>query len=168
MKANEEKARQLGMPFGTASHRLRKRLMFFLAEKCGKTICFRCGRPIESAEELSIDHKEDWLHSQNPEQLFFDLDNIAFSHRICNMKAGGKRKRIIRSKSGFRGVRHIWSSRGEGKWKAEMTEGNAARYIGMFDSAEGAALAYDKAVIEKFGDDAITNASLGALPTIRV
>ena len=70
------------MSFGKAAHALRKSIMFDMAAKCGMDSCFRCGAVIESAAELSIDHKESWLYV-NPE-LFWDLNNIAFSHRSCN------------------------------------------------------------------------------------
>jgi len=44
--------------------------------------------PIDSVEELSIEHKIPWLN--NSSELFWDLDNIAFSHLICNTRAADK------------------------------------------------------------------------------
>jgi hypothetical protein len=87
-----DKDAQLGMPFGTAANKLRKNLLFSLAEKLGLTVCFRCGYKINSPAELSIDHKVDWLH-QGPE-LFWDLENVAFSHRVCNTRSGPKERAI--------------------------------------------------------------------------
>ena len=81
----EKKAKQLGMPFGTACNRLRKELLFKLAKLCGLDTCGRCGERIEKADDLSIDHKIDWLDT-DPD-LFWDLDNIQFSHKTCNRKA---------------------------------------------------------------------------------
>lgn len=75
----------LGMAWGTAAHRLRKQMMFRLVQKCREDICFRCGNKIESALELSLDHIKDWENVDVV--LFWDLDNIAFSHRNCNVKA---------------------------------------------------------------------------------
>ena len=37
---------------------------------------------------LSIEHKIPWLDSDNPKELFFNLEkNIAFSHLSCNISA---------------------------------------------------------------------------------
>jgi HNH endonuclease len=86
---NKKKSKeQLGMPYSTAYLRLQKRILFFLAKECDRLNCFRCGKEIETIEDFSIDHKEPWL-DKSPE-LFFDVNNIAFSHLICNMKAGRK------------------------------------------------------------------------------
>ncbi len=81
-KTDHRRTRQLGMSIGTASHRLKKQLMHRLAQRLGEDACFRCGKPILTAEELSIDHKKTWLDIDI--SLFWDLDNIAFSHRSCN------------------------------------------------------------------------------------
>ena len=77
---SEKKTAQLGMPYGTASHKLRKIIIFSLVVKLGENFCFRCGKKIESEKDLSIEHKTPWLDSENPTELFFDLQNIAFSH----------------------------------------------------------------------------------------
>lgn len=84
---NSKKSEQLGMPLGTASAKLRKSILFHLLKKSGKNICYQCGKEIRSEEELSIEHKIPWLDSSNPKELFFSLDNIAFSHLKCNIGA---------------------------------------------------------------------------------
>jgi len=81
---NKKKSDQLGMNHATASGRLKKEIMFSLLQETGKDICFQCGERIERVEELSVEHKVPWLDSDNPVELFFDLDNIAFSHLSCN------------------------------------------------------------------------------------
>src|SRR6266705_647544 len=83
----DNKQMQLGLPFGTACHQLRKNLLFMLVQEVKKDICFRCNEKIEFSRELSIDHKEPWLHSDSPKILFFSLENIAFSHSVCNTNA---------------------------------------------------------------------------------
>jgi hypothetical protein len=85
-KYNRKKERQLGMAQGTAAHKLRKSLMWHLAVKCRMDVCYRCGHPITSAEDMSIDHKVDWLDSDDPVGRFFDVDNIQFSHKKCNVR----------------------------------------------------------------------------------
>lgn len=74
------------MPFGTACARLRKSILFHLLKQLGQNICYRCECAIDNIDELTIDHKIGWL--DNPD-LFWDLENIAFSHSLCNSKQGG-------------------------------------------------------------------------------
>ena len=81
---NRRRTIQLGMPHGTAAHRLRKMIMFQMIQKAGLDICFQCGKKIETIDELSVEHKIAWLDKENAKELFFDLDNIAFSHLRCN------------------------------------------------------------------------------------
>jgi len=81
---NKKRAIQLGMPFGTANGRLRKSLLFLLVMIANLDKCFRCGKGIKDEKDLSIEHKMPWLDSENPKELFFDLDNISFSHISCN------------------------------------------------------------------------------------
>lgn len=83
-RGNKKKAEQLGMPFGTACYRLRKAILFHLIRVTGLNGCYRCGEIIESVDDLSIEHKAPWLDSDDPVELFFNLDNIAFSHLSCN------------------------------------------------------------------------------------
>src|SRR5271167_4632752 len=82
-KANQKRTTQLGMAWGTAAHRLRQQLFFSLLVKLGENKCFKCGEMIEKASELSIEHKKDWLDVDPA--LFWAEDNIAYSHRKCNM-----------------------------------------------------------------------------------
>ena len=81
--SNATKARQLGMPWGTAMGRLRKSIMFKYVQLAGHDVCYRCGGSINAIDDLSIEHKEYWLHVDA--DLFWDLDNIAFSHLNCNL-----------------------------------------------------------------------------------
>jgi hypothetical protein len=83
----EKEARLLGMPWTTAATRLQRMLLYALADECGKLDCYRCGERIDSVQEFSIEHIVSWLDSPN---LYWDLTNIAFSHMVCNRKAGRK------------------------------------------------------------------------------
>ena len=78
------------MPIGTASARLKKNIMFDLLCRLNENKCYQCGEIIENAENLSVEHKIPYLHSENPQELFFNLDNIAFSHLKCNIGAARK------------------------------------------------------------------------------
>ena len=82
LTSNEVKAAQLGMPYGTAIQRLRKKIIFQLVQETGRDSCFKCNLKIISIDELSIEHKQPWLYIST--ELFWDLDNIAFSHVACN------------------------------------------------------------------------------------
>jgi hypothetical protein len=74
--------KQLGMPMGTACHRLKQQLFFKLLKELKKNFCYDCKKEILTANEVSVQHKKVWLHIDP--RLFWDLDNIAFSHKKCN------------------------------------------------------------------------------------
>ena len=85
-RSNKVKQKQLGMDYGTATNRLKKRLLFDFAIKLNMQWCFRCGAEIKNLRDFSLDHKIPWLHNKEPKKLFWDLDNIAFSHLSCNSR----------------------------------------------------------------------------------
>lgn len=79
---NKKKEATLGMPYGTAIHRLRKSILFNLVSRLKEDICFKCKKRIDTINELSIEHKLPWENRSS--DLFWDLNNIAFSHLRCN------------------------------------------------------------------------------------
>ena len=89
---NRKKNEQLGMSHGTAANRLRKSIMFELVKETGRNVCFQCGKEIDDVSNLSIEHKVPWLDSEDPIGLYFDIDNIAFSHLRCNCAASRTNK----------------------------------------------------------------------------
>ena len=96
-KRGARKSAFLGMSHGTASNRLRKIVLFHLLQKHDENVCFKCSAKIETSEELSIEHKEPWEGISV--ELFWSLDNIAFSHLRCNRnhryKSGGAKRRKV-------------------------------------------------------------------------
>jgi hypothetical protein len=86
-RGRAKKRAQLGMDAGTASHQLKKSILFHFIQILKKDICHQCGNPIESVNDLSVEHIIPWLDSDDPKGLFFDLNNIAFSHPSCNYSA---------------------------------------------------------------------------------
>ncbi len=103
---NLKKTEQLGMPIGTASGRLRKSIIFDLLKQLNKNYCFQCAAEIKHEDELSIEHKVPYLDSENPKDLFFNLDNIAFSHLTCNVGAARQTKSQNHNTAGYqRGCR---------------------------------------------------------------
>lgn len=78
------------MPFGTASGRLRKMILFELLKRHDENVCYRCALKIEKLEDLSIEHKQPW--EGRSVELFWDLSNIAFSHLRCNYGDRNRKK----------------------------------------------------------------------------
>lgn len=89
-KANQKKSEMLGMSHGCAAAQLRKSIMFLLVQRVGMDVCFQCKEKITDVAQFSIEHKFPWQQSPTPKEMFFDLENIAFSHYICNVRAGTK------------------------------------------------------------------------------
>lgn len=83
--SNKRKSEFLKMPFSTASHRLKKQIMLRLLQRLNADICFNCEQQIINPEELSVEHIKPWLNREDGQELFWDLDNIAFSHVKCNL-----------------------------------------------------------------------------------
>lgn len=166
-KNSKKKAEQLGMSYGTARNRLIKQMMFRLAQELGYDKCFQCGNVIESETELSIEHKIPWLDSDNPLELFYDQNNLAFSHLSCN--AGASRNTPIKSKnstsyvgkSGFKGVQN--NKVGKCKYIARIAYDGKYHHIAYGDDARKLAELYDKRAIEVHGSEAVTNKMLGLL-----
>jgi hypothetical protein len=96
MSSTERKSVTLGMPHGTAQHRLRKIVLFDVLRRHKENVCIRCSLLIEKVEDLSIEHVKPWEGISA--ELFWDLQNIAFSHISCNVPhkyRGGIGKRKI-------------------------------------------------------------------------
>lgn len=91
MSSLKKKKKQLGMNPSTASHRLVKDILWNFIVYAGRDRCFRCGKKM-TRETFSIEHKAPWLDSEDPVGLFFDIDNISFSHNSCNYSASRKSK----------------------------------------------------------------------------
>ncbi len=98
-----KKSEQLGMQPTTASRRLQRKLLWHFATTCNKIscYCFRCGNPITGGD-FNIDHKVPWLDSDDPVGLYFDLDNISFSHDSCNKAAARRPNRMGHNTSEWR------------------------------------------------------------------
>jgi hypothetical protein len=83
MPGNARKSEILGMPFGTACYRLRKKIMFaMLKGRVFSSKCHACTLEIETIDDLTVEHIKPW--QVGGAALFWDLDNIAFSHEACN------------------------------------------------------------------------------------
>jgi 5-methylcytosine-specific restriction endonuclease McrA len=106
MGSNEKKAATLGMPHGTAVGRLRKNILYSILKRINENICFRCKLPIGTVDDLSVEHIKPWEGVSA--ELFWDLNNIAFSHIRCNVphkRHGG----IFLRKIGPEGTSWCWA-----------------------------------------------------------
>lgn len=82
-RALEKTKAQLGENPRTASHKLQRSIIFSLLRETGRDTCFRCKADL-TEDSFSIDHAENWLDSEDPRGLFFDVKNIDFSCKLCN------------------------------------------------------------------------------------
>lgn len=97
--AGEKVRFQLQEESRTASHKLTRKIFFSLLYETGRDTCCRCNVTL-TEHTYSIDHMENWLDSQDPRGLFFDIKNIDFSCKKCNTsnnrglfkKGGGRLK----------------------------------------------------------------------------
>jgi HNH endonuclease/AP2 domain len=89
------------------------------------------------------------------------LDNRRDNLRICtNSQNQANRRLSWCNKSGFKGV--SWCEPRAG-WRAVLRINGRQKYLGIFETATKAALAYDGAAIDHFGDFALTNKKLGLI-----
>lgn len=107
--SNQTKARLLGEPYGTATNKLRKLLLFEFVKKLNLDTCYRCNTRIIRIEEFSIEHTIPWQGSDNPVDTFYDITKIAFSHLYCNVRAGEHNKKYssIREKVKARDIKRF-------------------------------------------------------------
>lgn len=81
------------------------------------------------------------------------LDNL----RECTHEHNNANRGVMRSNtSGFKGVH--WQ-KSTGCWRAQV----GYEVVGHFKTKEEAAQAYDKAAVNRYGDSAVTNKTLGLL-----
>lgn len=85
---NREKAKEHANSIGhsTVPHAnrvLMKDLVFAYATRLDLNLCYRCNKRL-TREDFTIDHVKPWRNKPNSQELFFDVNNIRFSHHSCN------------------------------------------------------------------------------------
>jgi hypothetical protein len=131
-KFHMKKSEALGVNFSTATARLKLQVTLQLLKECGRNKCYRCNKEIEIATDLSLDHKEDWLNSNKEKELFWDLNNVAYSHKSCNIKAG------LNKRTNFRGVTKLKNKNRNKRFQARKYENGKQILVGYFSTAEEA------------------------------
>src|SRR4051812_47757006 len=107
----EAKSEKLGMGASVAYSKLLKDIIFDLISQTGDNFCYRCGLHMTRAD-FSIEHKEAWLNSSDPHGLFFDLENISFSHARCNSDEGRDRRKLKPDEAAAKAIRRRAYKRG--------------------------------------------------------
>lgn len=82
------------------------------------------------------------------------LDNRKRNLRVCT-RAENSANKVARSANGYKGVQY--RNKGIKRWQASIGIKGKNLHLGLFDSAEEAARAYDKAAHENFGEFAWLN-----------
>lgn len=90
------------------------------------------------------------------------LDNRRENLRVCSGSQNRANRRMqVNNTSGFKGVNWL---KERGKWQARSRINGKRRHIGLFATALEAAIAYDRAAKDEFGEFALTNQMLGLTP----
>ena len=87
------------------------------------------------------------------------LNNQKSNLRKCTQSENqANSRRRIDNGSGFKGV-----CRFRNKWQAQISVDGKLKYLGLYQVPELAAIAYDSAAVEHYGQFALTNKMLGLL-----
>lgn len=102
---------------------------------------------------MELDHR-DTNRSNNK------LDNLRLATKAQNSR---NRKRNVDNKHPYKGIRLR-----RGKWSSQISRIESGKvvtkHLGTFSDAESAAMAYDKAALEMFGEFASTNFPIKGRP----
>lgn len=101
MSVYKKKKEQLGMNPGTASYHLFKDVFWMMLQETNRGTCCKCGK-LMTRESFSIEHLEPWLDSVDPTKIFFDLENIGFSHLKCNVESARPRSKTAKCGSAWK------------------------------------------------------------------
>lgn len=88
----------LGVSLSTAVTKLTRDIIWMFLERVGETRCYVCGKEM-SRDTFSIEHKTPWMNSEDPVGNFWNLENISFSHRKCNIPNYVPKKEVVHGTS---------------------------------------------------------------------
>lgn len=80
------------------------------------------------------------------------LNNTRANLRIASIAENNRNRKAISARAGFKGVRAVGP-----KWRAEIRRGTDRLHLGMFSTPTEAAIAYDAAALDLFGEFACLN-----------
>ena len=124
-------------------------------------ICVKLGGKILRAHRLAY-----FLHTgEIPKELDHhdgDKQNNKFTNLRLATRSQNQRNipRMRNNTSGFKGVCY---HRAKGKFQASLKASGRKIHLGLFDTAEAAARAYDMAAVAAAGEFALTNQKMGLL-----
>ncbi len=126
----------------------------FLGRENGKQKFAKLHRLVVSAEDDQIvDHIDG-------DKLNCCRDNL----RIATKSTNAANIRKVRASAGFKGVRvSVLTQHLRKPYQSAIVIGGKTIYLGTFETAEMAAIAYDDAAVTAFGEYAATNKKLGLL-----
>lgn len=114
---------------------------------------------IRYAGKLYYAHRLAWMmvYGEFPADVIDHIDGNRTNNALCNLRACKRQQNSWngfkrRGTSGFKGV-----TRYKNKWTARLTVSGKNLYLGIFDSPEYAAQAYNTAAVEHFGEYARPN-----------
>lgn len=121
----DKKSQQLEMNISTAQGRLVKDILWMLLQETNRTKCFICNEEM-TRETFSIEHKIPWLDSNNPKELFWNLNNISFSHLSCNISSGRGNKKYYTKEERKERDKELWR---ESKKRTYSKEKRKQKYL---------------------------------------
>jgi hypothetical protein len=107
-------------------------------------------------------HRLAWLYMMGkwPKNQIDHINGIRDDNRFCNLREAtgtenqGNKKLNKNNTSGYRGV--SWNKNSK-KWESRLKVNDKRIYLGSFNSKKEAALAYNRAALEYFGEFAYLN-----------
>lgn len=129
-------------------------------------VCFHvAGRDLPvKANRIIMSFEMGWLLSED--EIVDHEDRVRSNNKLINLRycgVGDNSKNVSISKrntSGFKGV--FWHN-GAGRWMSQIKSDGKLKYLGLFESKEKAALAYDEAAVLLHGSFASTNTMMGLI-----